>query len=675
MRKLLCLSLVAALATPFAACGDDDKPSNSDTVQTDTFQPDSVGTDAVDTDTNVADNDTNVVDPDTNVVNPDTSETDTVIVACEDDNKAGTEASPVDLETVLASNPTFTICPGVRDVFEINATAGEILKITMVTVGANAETGTNPGEDDLDIYLYAGSLDDANIVGDGATADAIEQIIYTADTTGKYYLVVEDYEGSSADYNLIFGKAVACTTDADCSGTDICFVGVDEENFVLAQECKGYTAPSCGQGAEDATSSHSDSTAANFATVATNGAFTGSICGPDIDVFAFTLEAGDSLVGDITAANVGADGDLVVTLVGPGGALIELYEVVADAPTAEFAQYFVSEAGTYYLYLDYLTGGSQTADLSYTITADIAKPCKLDADCSNGQVCGKTLPFNGPLLVCADYQADPCGSDDDNSQAKATALTSGTAATGAVCHGGSDYYKVVLSGGKTDITIAATWAGDEDIDVYFFGADGTPYGASWYGAGTETITGKALPDGTYFIVVDLYAYATEDGTGTGNIDYSITATTSAASNCSTDAGCVVGGSYDDGQNADPMTELVCNTTSGMCEAPITAAPGSVAPGNACFDGAGASYYGMCGMGGFCAFNLCLTECSAQADCDSDWGGADKGYCLTDVFSINVCLPNCDSPTASTHIWGDADCVGLFGDGGCDTATNQCLIPE
>ncbi|PKN56592.1 MAG: hypothetical protein CVU56_15290 [Deltaproteobacteria bacterium HGW-Deltaproteobacteria-14] len=678
MRKLLCLSLVALLGTPFVACGDSGTSSTTDTVGADTLVPsDTTGDTSTGTDTVTGDTGT-VTDTgtatDTGTTTDTGTATDTVVVTCTDDNLAGTEAAPAALPGVLDGNPTFHICAGVADVFSFTATAGEIVKINLISDVADLTADTTPGVDDIDMYLYEGSIAEANIVAAGATAAAIEQIAYTVETTGTFYLVVEDYEGSAIDYTLTFAKATACKTDADCTGGDICYIGIDDENFVIAQECKAYTAPTCGQTtAEDTTSAHSDSTAVAFSSVATDGAFTGSICGSDVDVFKFTLDAGDSVVGSLSSPVTG-NGLLLGTWVGPGGAILDNVQIGADATSGDFTSLFINKAGTYYLYLDYLADGSPTADLAYTITATTASPCLLDADCTGGAVCGMATT-TGPISVCVPYKADVCGTDDDNSQTKATELTSGTAVTTeVVCDTGNDWYKITVANGKNDLTAVLTWTGDADLDLYLLSATGVPYGAGWFGEGTETIAGKNLPDGTYFFIIDQY---TTDGSGTAGVAYSFTVTaTASAANCADDAACVVGGTFTSADGGDPTVGLTCNTTSGVCAPGITAGINSVSPGGACFDGRGVAYIGQCSNGGLCA-DICLTLCdtNAQADCDSDWGGTGIAYCAQGLFSIgDLCLPNCDSPTATTHLWGDADCSD-FGFDGCDGSTNQCAIPQ
>ena len=661
MRKLLCLSMVALLATPFAACGDDGG-STSDTTGDTTVTDTNGGTDTV-ADTNGG----------TDTAEDTNGGTDTVTPTCDDDELAGTAASPADLVTVLGADPApvFSICPDVNDVFQFTANAGDIVKINLITDVTDITADTTPGVDDIDMYLYEGAIAEENIVAAGATAAAIEQIAYEVETTGTFILVVEDYDGSAVDYQLTYATATGCSTDADCGGGDICYVGIDDENLVIAQECKAYTAPTCGQStAEDSSSSHSDSTAVAFSSVATDGSFTGSICGADVDVLSFDLAAGDSLIGTLSSPVTG-NALLLGTWVGPNGAILDNVQIVSDATSGDFTSLFIGQAGTYYLYLDYLTDGSATADVSYTIEASVASACKLDADCTGGEVCG-LFTATGPIAVCVAEPADACGSDTDNSQTNATELTSGTAVDSeVVCDTGNDWYKITVANGQNDISATVTWTGESDLDLYFIAADGTPYGAGWFSEnGSETVAGKNLPDGTYFFLVDQY---TEDGAGTTGVAYSITATvTASAANCANDAACVAGGALDD----DPGVSLACNSTNGMCEAPVSAAAASVSPGGDCFDGSGMASASQCSNGGICG-GICLTFCDAggQSDCDGDWGGSGIAYCAAGLFQVgDLCLPNCDSPTADTHLWGDAECSD-FGFDGCDGSTNQCAIPQ
>ena len=638
----------------------------ADTTVTDTTVTDTTVTDTTVTDTTVADS----ASGDTTV--SDTSAADTSAVtdttpSCPDDTLAGTEAAPADLVAINAAGPTYHVCPGVRDAFQFTAEAGDVVKITLVTVGANPDLDTTPGGNDIDMYLYAGAVTNQNIVASGATAAAVEQIVHVIATTGTYLLVVEDYEGSAADYTLSFSVARSCTVDADCSGGDICYVGIDDENLILTQECRAYAAPACGQGsAEDATSSHSDGTAVAFDAVATGSAFTGSLCGGDVDVFRFPVAAGDSLIANLSG--VVPDAGLILgTWVGPDGAVLDSIQLAGQATSGDFTALFVAAPGDYYLYLDLLAGGSATADVSYTLTARTASPCLLDADCTGGEVCGLATT-NGPLSVCSPYQADVCGADDDNSQSHATALTSGVAvATEVVCGTGDDWYRITVSAAHNDLTATLTWSGAADLDLYLLSAAGVPYGAGWFGTNAETVTGQDLPPGTYFLIVDEYA---SDGAGTTGVGYTLTATATASpSGCVADAGCGAGGT-----NAnDPRVDLSCDSAGGVCQPGVAAGLGALTPGADCFDGRGANYAGQCAYGGVCA-GVCLTFCNAQADCDADWGGGDVAYCLSGAFTIgDLCLPRCDSPSASGYLWGDAECTSL-GFAGCDASSHECAFP-
>ena len=519
---------------------------------------------------------------------------------CEDDEFGGTAEEPADLATILADDPTFTICPGGFDVFRFTATAGQVVKISM-TIDGDDPAGAN----DLDMYLID---EDETTLGSGATTAAVEQISYNVEADGVFILIVQSYEptdgdATSGDYHLSFETAVGCGLDADCDGEQICYTGVDDSTFTVAQECRDYTAATCGQGtAEDTTASYSQSTAVSFADVATEGSFMGTICGDDVDVFSFELEQGGSFEGTLSAT-VPEEGTLVGVLVGPTGDLLGTAAVTADTTSDDYGLYFADTAGTYYFFVDYVTTGTATDEVTYTLTAEtLGSACRLDADCAEGEVCGLIKP-TGPVAVCSAAVADSCGSDTDNSQSTATALTSGTAVTTeVVCDTGADWYSLTIEE-PSDISATLSWdSADNDLDVYVLSAEGLPLaGGTSYDTTEETYAGQHLGAGTYYFLVVQY---TEDGSGTAGVSYSLTVTATANETaCTADTDCVVGGTTD----TDLTVQLACNTESGICAPQSTEAIMSVAAEGACFDGAGVITAGQCVAGSSCEENVCTAS--------------------------------------------------------------------
>lgn len=521
--------------------------------------------------------------------------------ACEDDTLGGTVEMPADFATVNAGNPTYTICPEGFDVFRLSATAGQVLKFSMNILGSDPA-----GANDLDFYLL-GAADPETPLARGATSAAVEQISYNVEEDGVFILFVQSFtpEGgapSAGDYTLSFETATACGMDAECEGDDICYVGVDDVSGAFLQECRAYTAPACGQGtAEDSgMSSHSDGTAVAFDTVATEGSFMGTLCGDDVDAFAFELAAGESFEGTL-AATVPADSAIIAILVDPSGDRVGSVVLTDENADDEFGDFFAETGGAYVLYLDYTTQGDAATEVTYTMTATtLGTACRLDADCDGEQVCGLFDP-RGPVAICVDEPADTCGEDTDNSQTNATELTSGTAVTDqVVCDTGSDWYKLTIEE-TSDIAVALTWeSAENDLDVYVVSPEGLPYGAgSSFDTMAESYAAAHLAAGTYYFLVTQF---TTDDSGTEGVSYSLTVTATASeSGCTADTDCVAGGVTEN----DYESQLTCNMETGVCAPSSTEAIMSVAADGACFDGEGVFVAGQCMSGLACEESVCV----------------------------------------------------------------------
>jgi hypothetical protein len=454
----------------------------------------------------------------------------------------------------------------VLDVFEIDATEGELLKIVLSTVGADPAGNVGAGQADIDVYLFSelptsvqpvegGVVPNGGTVAstDGATFSATERILYEVPTTGTYYAVVILFAGPEGDYNLIFDRSFACTQDSDCAGTDFCRVDVDPLFVTVLQQCDTWTTPTCGQGTEEGGGDiHSDTDATALA-----GPVTGDMCGTDIDVFTFEKAIGETALIKASSTDLGADDFLIVTVVDPEGTS-NFVAINADQGEGTQTVSGVGRAGTYHVYIDQFGLPDSTTTSTYTLDVTITDTCRTDADCSGGQVCGQSIGGSGYFAICADPAPTACGeTDDDNGRSTGTLLTSGTAVSATSCMDALDHYRVQLPADVNDVEIDLTWTTGEDLDVYVYDADGTYLGAGWYGDGAENWEGSSLPAGELVLVVDVFSCA--DGPCDTPVDYSITATLTSGTQCSTDDQCIVGGTtgFPNQGLFDPGRQLRC----------------------------------------------------------------------------------------------------------------------
>ncbi|MEM9195147.1 MAG: PPC domain-containing protein [Myxococcota bacterium] len=585
---------------------------------------------------------------------PDRADADANLPSCIDDMIAGTEAAPADL-TVQDGTDSLTVCPAVNDYFSIEAMEGALLRIDMEILGADP---SDPN--DLDLVLYAGIVDANNVVARSDGTEATEQIIFAVETAGTYILEIGGFMGATSPYTLTFQQGEACANDADCdTAGEFCqYTVVDAQ---IGIECAPFMAPGCGMGPEDATASYSDSTAFAYTAPIADA----MLCRGDIDVYSVMLERGDSLVGTLTAT-LPMNQAMVAIIRNAAGELLGTGAITNTSSTSIFSADFVNEAGLYYVYI--VDGGlAALPDTTYSLELDVAEPCYLDSDCSDGDVCYR--PPNGetsaPDSMCRPYVADVCtDNDDDNSFANATEITAGGPVTGqVVCPSTSDFYRFELDS-PTDVTIQVSWATGDDIDVYLFAPDGTFYGGGFFGMGTENLTGGALPAGTYHVLVSFFASA-DPMMPAGDVPYSIQLTTTPGV-CANMTDCVVGGTFDDGMNSDATIDLICDGGSCIRPSPIEP-PFSVDTGGACFQGSlGPS---EC-RSSACIQNTCVDFCpgGSQMECDTAFGAPNISYCDSTTFTAALCLPTCGGGGA----WTEAECMGIFGATATCNAMNRCM---
>ena len=612
---------------------------------------------------------------------------DTALPICDEvaeaaDN-AGTAEAPANMETVTGE--TFHACGlDYVDVFSVSATQGDVLNFILRTIGASDPT--REGIDDLDMVLFFGavSTDFNDAVDFAASDDPTEVISHTAEEDGTYFLIVFGYEDSEADYTLDYWGAEGCNLDADCSA-GFCHPYLDLELGFVIQICEPWSLPDplCGQGtAEDAVDNHGDSTSITFANADADedGVFSGDGCEGDIDVFSIDVsENGSTFLSAIRVGTMLNDTMMTLIIVGPDGDVVEA-DAVGKSSTSTVTETviqlpYLTDIGTYYAYLEaFPLGDGAIGTLDYEFEMLVAEPCRLDTDCTDS-VCLLDTPLYGLTQACMPYQADECREteqDDDNSFTNATALVSGAATLNeaGVCHGGGDFYKIEVGSTPVlnDITVDLVWdTAGVDLDVYLFDPTGSRMGAGWWGSDHEVIEAHSVLEGTYYIYVRVFTYASDDGTGTAEIDYTITATVAEGTACAGAADCVQGGT----DTNDPDYEWACHSDDdGSCRRPAPTQLFDQTPGSACFEG-------MDCLGGVCLSETCTTTCydEGEAECDAHFTADDDAYCYMEVTEsgpLAICLPHCDA-TPNGNIWTSEDCADIFVGGSCDGTTHECTV--
>lgn len=616
--------------------------------------------------------------------------------SCENnDTFAGTPTAPASLEDLGDNMPL--ACSGFPflDVFTIEASAGEILRITLQTEGVAPNTPIAQGESDIDMYLLngpptgvtnqnGGNSVQGPIVEAGATELSTEQILYEVPETGTYYLAVTVWSGPDAEYSLDMSRGVGCNFDADCAAPfDYCRVAVDPDALVVIQECATWTAPGCGAGDEEAGGDvHSDADA-----VALTDTISGLTCGGDIDVFTFEKARTERALVTVTSADLPADDALVGTIVDANGDIFDVFVLESDPGTIDYAVNIGAAAGTYYLYLEQF--GTATSGATYDVSVDLQAACRTDADCAGGRTCGQEIFGGGPSLVCV-VAEDPCSdADADNSRTTATPLVEGSTESDAVCMGGWDMYAIDLTDAATNVELTLTWTGSADMDLYVYAEDGTGLGAGWYGTNTETWEGIALTAQTLYAWVSVFA-CDFDAQGAAvpcddQHSYSLTVTESAPTVCDQDEDCFIGGTTSTANATDPQSNYQCASVVG--EPGDTGDAGTAEDGGVSDGDAGASTVQACvrpfevalftkqgGEGCYdpfdcediaCIDSYCTTNCpGGDADCDASLG-AGNGYCF-ELVQNPICLLDCTD---------DADCDRVWGaENNLSCTAGECVLP-
>jgi hypothetical protein len=653
----------------------------------------------------------------------------------DDDALAGTPGDPAALTGIQPADEMHA-CSGFEniDVFTIDAAAGDLLRVTMQTVGFAENAQVGQGESDIDIILLTGpptgidaqgNVEGPSVAG-GVTVSATERIVYEVETAGTFYVAVVLFAGPEADYTLTAStEGKFCDFDADCGmGFDYCRTGVDPDSAQVVQECATWTDPGCGDGAEEGGGDiHSDTNA-----FAIDGSVDASICPGDIDVFTFDKAVGDLVFVDVSASAIPANEFLVATVVDSDGAVLDVL-VAADGQLEDGMNLGAgADAGTYYVYVDHFVDGAAN-DLSYNLDVKVLPSCRTDADCTDGDVCGYFAPGTGRLQACTAPVADPCGADNDtdNSETTANVLTSGTGADGNSCIEGPDYYKITLPGPINDLNVDLTWTdANADLDVYVYGPDGTALGAGWYGSPGENWQANSLPPGDYYIVVDTFACGFDNDGAIfcdSSFSYNVEATYSAANDCTADNQCVAGGTTVSGDNSDPSVELVCDTAYMVTQPvpPTDAGPPADAgqpvdagePADAGdVDGgdldagpetdAGAQTPVDAGMmggadGGVVTVGACVRsspayllsqqggeECFDGLDCASVFciDSYCTGFCGEDAdcdsalggANAGYCMDLVQNPFCLMTCTGNEDCDRVFGTGSTVCTSGECTVP-
>jgi hypothetical protein len=308
------------------------------------------------------------------------------------------------------------LCAGTEDWYTLTLDAG-----TYVVFQITAD----PAEIDLDLFLTDA---DGNVLTQSATETGAEQIAFTAETAGAYFLrVVGGFRDVAAPYAL--SVTSACRLDSDCGADQIC--------SLFSGQCEDAPAAACGGDAAE----ENDRDAAAFALDVAAGPFDAVICGADPDWYKVTVADGEDL--DVLVSFPGGeDLDLVVRNLSTG-ALVGT--AAGDANTNPERLHLAHlTAGDYALgVLFYEMDAGGTREVEYRIdVATTAGRCATDADCTgaNGPICDAATGACGPVPDAGRVAiGGQCGNSADCADQGAFCAAAGP--------GGADNYCTIECGG------------------------------------------------------------------------------------------------------------------------------------------------------------------------------------------------------------------------------------
>ena len=214
--------------------------------------------------------------------------------ACaEEDANAGNGATATATPVLLGfARDDLYLCAGTEDWYSITLDAG-----TYVVFQVTA----NPAEIDLDLFLTDA---DGNVLTQSASETGTEEIAFTAETTGAYFVrVVGGFRDVAAPYALAVTSA--CRLDSDCTPDQSC--------SSFSGQCEDAPAAACGADSGE----ENDRDVAGFALDVAGGPFDAVICGADPDWYKVTVAVGDTLDALLSFPG-GEDLDLLVRDLGTG---------------------------------------------------------------------------------------------------------------------------------------------------------------------------------------------------------------------------------------------------------------------------------------------------------------------------------------------------------------------
>jgi subtilisin family serine protease len=219
---------------------------------------------------------------------------------------------PASAPTLAAGTyPDLTAGPNDPDYYAVGLAAGQQVAVTLTFSHAEA---------DLDVGL----LDAAgNLIALSDSASDDEQFAYTAPAAGTYYVLVESFDGGTANYTL-----------------DVAFpTAVADDRFEDNDDPANATAVSTG----------------TYADLVVQGA--------DRDVYRFDLRAGELV--NVSAAFSHAEADVDLVLFEPTGAVVAVGDSTTDDEAVGHA---ARRTGAYFLLVGSADGGTANYSLEVAVT-------------------------------------------------------------------------------------------------------------------------------------------------------------------------------------------------------------------------------------------------------------------------------------------------------------------
>lgn len=406
----------------------------------------------------------------------------------------------------------------------------------------NAQTSTNSGTTTPDVP--------PPVCADACTMLAVCDLL-DASGFASQDACEANCDGIDAELDACLGDADTCDDAARCFGPppDPC-AGVVCDGADVCDPNTGQCGPFvCTNDAEEPNGTLDDATPLDLD--ATYPRLT--LCGSDVDVFAFTVPAGDAVMIDLGFEH--ARGDIDARLM-DARASVTIGRATSSTDDERLSVPAQAEDETYTL----LVAGAGAVETFYTLTTTLNPPgivCRSNADCPGDVVCDQDAGFCDTecrtdddcsagdacddqgrcvLAACIDDPGEPNATPE-----QAAPLAEGVQVEGAVCNVDDDWFAFDVPAGGADVYLHLVFEHAEgDLDMFVRDSDGQTIRRSESTNDDEALLLRDLAPGAYSLrvyspdraVINTYTLGL-----TFNPDRSICATVDNCGGCFTDDDC------------------------------------------------------------------------------------------------------------------------------------------